>query len=115
MLIVDRPRYLDFLNRHKDKEIIKVISGVRRSGKSVLLNLFKKDLLNKGIKENQIISIYFEDLSFFELRDFKKLNSYIEDRLIEGQKSYIFLDEIQHVDKFELVIDSLFIKGGLYI
>ncbi|NEW62607.1 AAA family ATPase [Granulicatella sp. zg-ZJ] len=115
MEFVSRPMYLEFLQRHKDKPIIKIVSGVRRAGKSVLFTLFKKNLMESGVFEEQIISVNFEDLSFYELRDFKRLYAYIQERLIENKKCYIFLDEIQHVPNFELVVDSLFIKPNVDI
>lgn len=109
MNYIKRPHYLDFLRRHRDRPIIKVVSGVRRAGKSVLFQLYKEELLATGVDEDQIISINFEDLSYYELRHFQTLFAYIKERLVEEKTYYIFLDEIQHVEKFELVADSLFI------
>lgn len=113
MTIIARPLYLDFLRRHRDRQLIKVISGVRRAGKSVLFQLFKEELLASGVVEEQIISINFEDLTYYDLREFRRLNSYIEERLVKDKTNYIFLDEIQHVPQFELVADSLFIKSNV--
>lgn len=109
MNYIKRPHYLDFLRRHRNRQIIKVVSGVRRAGKSVLFQLYKEELLATGVDEDQIISINFEDLSYYDLRDFQTLFAYIKERLVEEKTYYIFLDEIQHVEKFELVADSLFI------
>ncbi len=109
MNYIKRPHYLDFLRRHRDRQIIKVVSGVRRAGKSVLFQLYKEELVATGVDENQIISINFEDLSYYKLRNFQTLFAYIKKRLVEEKTYYIFLDEIQHVEKFELVADSLFI------
>ena len=109
MNYIKRPHYLDFLRRHRDRQIIKVVSGVRRAGKSVLFQLYKEELLATGVDEDQIISINFEDLSYYDLRHFQTLFAYIKERLVEEKTYYIFLDEIQHVEKFELVADSLFI------
>lgn len=113
MKLVDRTIYLDFFRRHKDRQVIKVISGVRRSGKSVLFQLFREELLASGIPNHQIIVLNFEDLRFYDLRDFRKLNDYIEERLVSEDTYYVFLDEIQHVPQFELVADSLFIKPNV--
>lgn len=110
MELIDRPEYLAFLRRHRDRQVIKVISGVRRSGKSVLFQLFREELLKSGVSDNQIIVLNFEDLKYYDLRDFRKLYSYIEEQLVTTDKYYIFLDEVQHVSQFELVADSLFIK-----
>lgn len=100
---------LNFLRRHRDKQIIKVVSGVRRAGKSVLFQLYKEELLADGVDENQIISINFEDLSYYDLQQFQTLFAYIKEQLVGEKTYYIFLDEIQHVEKFELVAYSLFI------
>ena len=117
MIKIDRKEYLDFLVKSKDRQIIKVVSGVRRCGKSTLFEIYKDFLLENGVEKNQIISINFEDMDYEELTDYKKLYEYIKSKMIEDKKNYIFLDEIQHVDKFEKVVDSLFIKENtdLYI
>ena len=117
MIRIDRKEYLDFLVKSKDRQIIKVVSGVRRCGKSTLFDIYKDFLLENGVAKNQIISINFEDMDYEELTDYKKLYEYIKSKMIENKRNYIFLDEIQHVDKFEKVVDSLFIKENtdLYI
>ena len=117
MIRIDRKEYLDFLVKSKDRQIIKVVSGVRRCGKSTLFEIYKDFLLENGVAKNQIISINFEDMDYEELTDYKKLYGYIKSKMIRDKKNYIFLDEIQHVDKFEKVVDSLFIKENtdLYI
>ena len=117
MIRIDREEYLDFLIKSKDKKIIKVVSGVRRCGKSTLFEIYKDYLLKNGVEKIQIISINFEDMDYEELTDYKKLYEYIKSKIIEDKKNYIFLDEIQNVDKFEKVVDSLFIKDNvdLYI
>ena len=117
MIRIDRKEYLDFLVKSKDRQMIKVVSGVRRCGKSTLFEIYKDFLLENGVEKNQIISINFEDMDYEELTDYKKLYEYIKSKMIEDKRNYIFLDEIQHVDKFEKVVDSLFIKENtdLYI
>jgi len=117
MIRIDRKEYLDFLVKSKDRQIIKIVSGVRRCGKSTLFEIYKDFLLENGVEKNQIISINFEDMDYEELTDYKKLYEYIKSKMIRDKKNYIFLDEIQHVDKFEKVVDSLFIKENtdLYI
>lgn len=109
-MIVERKEYLDKLISWKDKRIIKIVTGVRRCGKSMLLKIYQNYLKNQGIDENQIIAINFEDLDYEELTDYKKLYSYLKERLIEGKMTYIFLDEIQNVENFPKVLDSLYIK-----
>ena len=109
-MIVERKEYLDKLISWKDKRIIKIVTGVRRCGKSMLLKIYQNYLKNQGIDENQIIAINFEDLDYEELTDYKKLYAYLKERLIEGKMTYIFLDEIQNVENFPKVLDSLYIK-----
>ena len=110
---IEREEYLEFLKNHKDKQIIKVVSGIRRAGKSTLFEIYKDYLQKNGVEKNQIISINFEDLEYEEYTDYKKLYKFIKDNLLENKKNYIFLDEIQHVNKFEKVVDSLFIKENI--
>ena len=112
-MLVQREEYLNRLIALKDKQIIKVITGVRRCGKSKLLELYQQWLLEQGVEKKQIISINFEDLDFEELTDYKKLHEYLKERLLKDKMTYIFLDEIQNVDKFPKVVDSLYIKDNV--
>lgn len=115
MPLIQREQYLAFLRRHKDQDVIKVVSGVRRCGKSTLFELFKQELLASGVKANQIISINFEDLEFEPLQEYHALHEYIVERLIPDIPMYVFLDEVQHVVQFEKVVGSLFIKPNVDI
>ena len=115
MSLIQREQYLEFLRRHKDQDVIKVVSGVRRCGKSTLFELFKQELLASGIKANQIISINFEDLEYEPLQEYHALHEYIVERLIPETLMYVFLDEVQHVPQFEKVVGSLFIKPNVDI
>lgn len=110
---VNRPQYLDFLNRWKNKHIIKVISGVRRSGKSTLFELFREQLKQEGISSEQMININFENMKYENLRDPHNLYDYINQHLIKNKMNYIFLDEIQHVHEFERVVDSFFLEDNI--
>ena len=110
--MVKRTKYLEKLKKIKDMQIIKVITGVRRCGKSTLLSQFKNFLIESGILEEQIISINFEDLKFEDLKDYKLLYQYINERLVPNKKNYIFIDEIQEVENFQRAVDSLFIKDN---
>ena len=114
---INRDNYLSILKNFKDQQIIKVITGIRRCGKSTLLEMFQDYLKENGVEEKQIISINFENVDYEELQDRKKLYQYIKERLVKGKKTYIFLDEIQSVDEFEKTVDSLFINKDvdLYI
>ena len=115
MPLIQREQYLEFLRRHKDQDVIKVVSGVRRCGKSTLFELFKQELLASGVKANQIISINFEDLEYEPLQEYHALHEYIVERLISETPMYVFLDEVQHVPQFEKVVGSLFIKPNVDI
>ena len=114
---INRENYLSILKNFKDKQIIKVITGIRRCGKSTLLEIFQEYLLKTGVERSQIISINFENSDYEELQDRKKLYEYIKQKLVKGKKTYVFLDEIQNVKDFEKTIDSLFINKDvdLYI
>ena len=112
MQLIPRKEYLDWLCRWRDKQIIKVVSGVRRCGKSTLFTLFKQNLLKQGVGEKQIISINFEAMEFEALRDYHTLYQYINDHLQQDCKNYIFLDEVQHCTEYQKAVDSLFIKDN---
>ncbi len=114
-MYIQRDEYLNKLIAFKDKKVIKVITGVRRCGKSTLMELFRQWLYKQNVAKEQIISINFEDLDYEELRDYHKLYSYIKEQLIEDKKVYIFLDEIQCVPDFPKAIDSLYIKDNVDI
>jgi len=113
--MIERRDYLDKLIGYKDKKLIKVITGIRRCGKSTLLKLYQNYLLKNGVDEKQIISINFEDYEFDELKDPKRLYQYLLSRLDSNRNSYIFLDEVQNVKEFQRVVDSLFLKDDVDI
>lgn len=114
---ISRENYLSILKNFKDQQIIKVITGIRRCGKSTLLEIFQDYLKENGVEAKQIISINFENADYEELQDRKKLYEYIKERLVKGKKTYVFLDEIPNVNEFEKTVDSLFINKDvdLYI
>lgn len=112
-MLIQRKEYLNRLIALKDKQIIKVITGVRRCGKSKLLELYQEWLIEHGAEEKQIVSINFEDMDFEELTDYKKLYAYLKTHLVEGKMTYIFLDEVQNVEKYQKIVDSLYIKDNV--
>ena len=112
MKTFQRNNYLTWLRTWQDKQIIKVISGVRRCGKSTLFDLFRTHLLQTGVEQTQIIALNFEDLQFEELTDYRRLYDYLDPLLLPDKMNYIFLDEIQHVTHYEKAVDSLFIKSN---
>lgn len=113
--MIERKEYLKQLLSWKDQSIIKVLTGIRRCGKSTILKLYQEYLLNNWIDPSQIISINFEELEYEDLQDYKKLYQYIKDRLVENKMMYIFLDEIQNVPSYEKVVDSLHVKENIDI
>lgn len=113
--MVQRKEYLEKLIEWKDDDVIKVVTGIRRCGKSTLLMQYQDYLKSIGIEENQIIAVNFEELEYEELCDYKKLYAYIKDRLVADKITYIFLDEIQKVPSFEKVVDSLYVKPNIDI
>ena len=110
-----REEYMKKLKSYKDRRIIKVLTGVRRSGKSTILNEFKKELIDSGVLEKNIISINFEDNDNKDLLDYQKLHEYIIEKADTKCMNYIFLDEIQNVNDFQKCIDSLFLREYLDI
>lgn len=116
--MIDRAEYLDFLKSLKDKKIIKVVTGIRRCGKSTLLSLYKDYLLANGVKEKQIISLNFENPDDNRLfSSWQELYDFIKGKLVDKKMNYIFLDEIQNIESFEKLVDGLFIQENvdLYI
>ncbi len=115
--MIIREKYLKWLRGVQDKRIIKVVTGVRRSGKSTLLGQFRDDLRNRGIKKSQIQSFNFEEEQHADLSDWRKLHQLIESRLSPTSMNYVFLDEIQYIHDFERLAASLATKENvdLYI
>lgn len=108
--MVERKEYLEKLKLWKDEQVIKVVTGIRRCGKSTLLMQYQDYLKQSGVDADRIIAINFEELEYEELCDYKKLYEYIKARLSSDKTTYIFLDEIQKVPYFEKVVDSLYVK-----
>ena len=108
--MVERKEYLEHLIQWKDEQVIKVVTGIRRCGKSTLLLQYQEWLKASGVSDEQIVTINFEELEYEELQDYKKLYAYLKDRVCKGKMTYIFLDEIQKVSAFEKVVDSLYVK-----
>ncbi|MEE1411295.1 MAG: ATP-binding protein [Bulleidia sp.] len=113
--MVERKEYLDQLWMWKDEQQIKVVTGIRRCGKSVLLEQYQQRLLEDGVTPQQIISINFENLDYEHLKDYRTLYTYLKERLCPDKMTYIFLDEIQEVQHFEKVVDSLYIREDVDI
>lgn len=108
--LIERKQYMQQLRNLKDQNIIKVVSGVRRCGKSTLLMMFADELLQNGVNQEQIQFYNFEDLDTLAIGDIYKIHTHIKERLVTDSPNYIFLDEIQNVRDFQRLVDSLYIK-----
>ena len=114
---IERQAYLQKLIAFKDKKLIKVITGIRRCGKSTIMEIYRDWLMARGVGQDQIVYLNFEDYDFFELRDPGKLYAYIKPLIQQDKMTYIFFDEIQHVKDFPDIINSLNLKptADLYV
>jgi len=108
--LIQRKEYLDSLVRFRDKELIKVITGIRRCGKSTLLELFQDYLRSDGVADEQIISVNLEEGEYDEIETYKQLYKLVADKLVPNKKMYIFIDEVQQVEDFQKCVDSLYVK-----
>ncbi len=115
--MINRKEYLEKLIHFKDKELIKVVTGIRRCGKSTLFRLYVDYLLQNGIEQSQIIRMNLEDPIYHEIDDYLKLYHFIKGKLHPSKKSYVFLDEVQNVPEFQKAVDGLYIQKNvdLYI
>ena len=104
--MIKREIYLKKLRDSYDSELIKIITGVRSSGKSVLMMQIIDEIKNNGIDESHIIYINFEDYDYSDYTDPKKFHAYVKSKIIDKEKYYLFFDEIQNVSEFEKVINS---------
>ena len=110
--MVTRNSYFDMLRAFKDKDVIKVITGIRRSGKSTLLSMFGDEIRAKD-GEAAVIAINFEDAKFRDVATWKDLLSLVTGKLVAGRKNYVFLDEVQQIEDFEKAVDSLFLDKSI--
>ncbi|MDR1953083.1 MAG: ATP-binding protein [Clostridiales Family XIII bacterium] len=111
--MINREQYLAKLRQLKDKRLIKVVSGVRRSGKSTLFEMFRDELIGSGVSRDQIVFINFEDPEYAEGANYFKIYKDIQEQLLPNKMNYVFLDEIQNVPEFEKLADGLFIKKNV--
>lgn len=111
--MINRPTYTDWLERWRGKDVIKVVTGLRRCGKSTVLKLFRDHLITEGVAPERIIAINFESLEEDYPTDAKPLYDYIVSRLTPGVTNYVFLDEIQHVREFERAADGLYVRDDV--
>lgn len=112
---IERTAYLNKLIAFKDKNLIKVITGIRRCGKSTIMEIYRDWLLAHGVTDNQIVYLNFEDYDYYELRNPKNLYEYIKPLILKYRMTYLFFDEIQHVEDFPDIINSLNLKSTVDI
>ena len=114
--MIERTEYLELLKRFKDKDLIKVITGIRRCGKSTLFDIYIDYLKKNNIKSEQIISINLENPEY-QFNDYMSLYNFVNEQIKDEEKYYIFLDEVQNVPAFQKAVDGLYIKKNvdLYI
>ena len=111
--LIERKQYMQQLRNLKDQNIIKVISEVRRCGKSTLLMMFADELINNGVQQEQIQFYNFEDLDTLAIGDIYQIHTHIKERLVTDKPNYIFLDEVQNIKEFQRLVDSLYIKPNV--
>ena len=104
-----RPTYIDATTPFIDKPMIKILTGIRRSGKSVVLRLLKDELLERGVEEEQIINFNFESFAFIELTKAQKLYAFVKDKIKNKHKYYLLLNEIQEVEGWEKAVNSFIV------
>ena len=107
--MINREQYMEQIVPFIDKPFVKVITGIRRSGKSVVLRLIRDELLRRGVREERIIYLNFESFQWIDLKEAKALYAYIRGQAGDAGKYYILLDEIQEVDGWEKVVNSLLV------
>lgn len=111
--MIDRPRYIEKLNRWRDRDLIKVITGVRRCGKSTLLRMFAYSLRNEGVSESRIIVINMEELENERLADYRALHDEVLSRMQPDAMNYVFIDEVQNIPDFQKALESLYVRPNI--
>ena len=115
--MIERPNYLQELISFKEKDLIKIVTGIRRCGKSTLFDLYIEYLLSNGVNKNQIVRINLEEYEFNDILDYNDLYNYVNSKLLSNKMNYVFIDEVQKINEFQKACDSLYIKKNvdLYI
>lgn len=110
---IERPEYLEQLIRFREKEVIKVVTGIRRCGKSTLFDLYCEYLVQDGVSKDQIIRVNMEDPDYHDIRDYMQLYDWIRQQMHSEKMNYILIDEVQNVPEFQKAVDGLYIKKKL--
>ncbi len=111
--MIQRKNYLNKLIKFKDKDLIKIIKGIKGCGKSTMMELYKNYLIQNGISKSQIISLNLEDLSFSFINNYLDLYNYITSKLLKDKKNYVFIDEVQIINEFQKAVDSLYLNKNI--
>ncbi len=111
--MIERKNYIEDLINFKDKNLIKVVTGIRRCGKSTLFELFQQHLLSNGVTKEQIISVNLEHADFRNINNAETLYDHVENKLLEDKQNYVFLDEVQQVENFQKAVDWLYVKKNV--
>ncbi|MFW5671746.1 MAG: ATP-binding protein, partial [Acetivibrio ethanolgignens] len=117
LIMIERRSYLESLLYFKDKNLIKVITGIRRCGKSTMFELYQDYLIQNGVGREQVIAVNLEDGDYRGIRTAEKLYEYINEKLIADKMNYVFIDEVQQTENFQEAVDWLYVKKNvdLYI
>ena len=110
--LVDRPTYVDRLLKWRDRDVVKIVTGVRRCGKSTVLRLFRERLLSSGVPADRIVAFDFENPDTTDFASWREVWNLIKPRLKSGATTYVFLDEVQRVPEFEKLVDGLYARKG---
>ena len=113
--LIERKAYLDQLAMWREEEMIKVVTGVRRCGKSTLFELYMDCLKADGVTDEQIVFVNLEDEDYSDLLDYKKLHEYVKARILKDTSIYVFIDEIQNCKEYERAVSSLYLRKNLDI
>ncbi len=113
--MIPRNQYTQKLLAYRDKPFIKVITGIRRCGKSAILSLLEEELLHSGVTEEQILRINFENLDYADITSAKELDRYVKEKMVNAKTYYLLLDEIQEVEEWEKAVNSLLSDGRVDI
>ncbi len=115
--MIERPNYLQELISFKEKDLIKIVTGIRRCGKSTLFDLYINYLLSNAVEKNQIIRMNLEEYEFNDIVDYNDLYNYVNSKLVSNKMNYVFIDEVQKITDFQKACDSLYVKKNvdLYI
>lgn len=105
--MIKRPEYVDRIIKYKDTPFVKILTGIRRCGKSTIMKMLMEEIRSKGIEENRIIHINFDSLEYEEIKTAKQLYEYVKERLYSGGRTYLFFDEIQEVKSWERLLIHL--------